>query len=238
MSPEEILEKLHEKWREVEERAQRVLEQFNATLRRLARWVGWLADKIADLWNSKVVPAWSTAVQWVEDHWNQWGAPWLCFGAAGDWRSLVGSPVSARAGLATKGQLDVDTTWKGSAAQAYVDRLGQQESAISAVSEQFTEPIATALVRVGGAIIVWWLGIVLGLGTLVLALIGAGAEAISIVGIELVPPTLVAGWTAFFTGVVVGTATLLAAVLLAKSDMDGARTRLTKYPAGRWPAFG
>ena len=143
MTPQEILEKLHEKWDELMAKAQALLDAFNHTLDRIGRWFGWIAEKAADFWNDHVVPKWQEAVDWMGEHWNVFGAPWLCFGAAGDWRTLVGQPVSERAGPATKGQLEVDTTWKGSAAQRYNDRLTQQEGAIKGVSEQFAETIAS-----------------------------------------------------------------------------------------------
>ena len=62
MSPEEILEKLRQKWQEVEEKATRLLEAFNSTLRKIARFAGWIAEKAANFWNNTVVPAWQRAV--------------------------------------------------------------------------------------------------------------------------------------------------------------------------------
>ena len=170
MTPEEILEKLREKWDELMAKAQALLEAFNNTLDKIGMFAGWIADKAVDFWNDHVVPKWQEAVDWMSLHLNAAGAPWLCFGAAGDWRTLVGQPVSERAGLATKGQLEVDTTWKGSAAQRYNDRLSQQEGAIKGVSEQFAETIASALTKVGAGIIVWWLGIIAGVGVLLICI--------------------------------------------------------------------
>ncbi|WP_377643468.1 hypothetical protein [Oryzobacter terrae] len=238
MSPEEILERLREKWEEVMTKAERLLEAFNDTLDKIARFSGWVAEKAADFWNSKVVPKWQEAVDWMGEHWNVFGAPWLCFGSAGDWRSDVGEPVSGRSGLATRGQLDVDTTWKGSAANRYTERLGQQEAAIKGVSEQFAETIASALVKVGAGIITWWLGIIVGLGILILCLTLATGEAVSVLGLPAVPPTVLTGWGAFIGGLIVGTGTLTTLCLLAKSDMQGARSKLAPYPEGAWPAFG
>jgi hypothetical protein len=238
MSPEEIIEKLREKWEEVEEKATRLLEAFNNTLRKIARFAGWVAEKAANFWNDKVVPAWQKAVDWMAEHWNVFGAPWLCFGAAGDWRTLVGQPVSERAGLATKGQLDVDTTWKGTAASRYNDRLGEQEKALGAVSEQFAETIASSLTKVGGGIITWWIGIIVGTATLIICLSVATGAAVSVFGLPAAPAAVYIGWTAFVTSLIVGTGTLTVLCLLAKSDMEGARTKLAKFPGGAWPAFG
>lgn len=238
MSPEEIIEKLREKWEEVEQKATRLLEAFNDTLRKIARFAGWIAEKAANFWNDKVVPAWQRAVDWMAEHWNVFGAPWLCFGAAGDWRTLVGQPVSERAGLATKGQLDVDTTWKGSAAQRYNDRLGEQEKALGAMSEQFAETIASGLTKVGAGIITWWLGIIVGIGILIICLATATGAAISIVGLPAAPAAVYAGWAAFIGGLITGTGILTALCLNAKGDLEGARTKLSKFPGGEWPAFG
>ena len=109
MSPEEILEKLRTKWEELMAKADRLLEAFNNTLDKIARFAGWIAEKAVEFWNSKVVPKWQEAVDWMGEHWNVFGAPWLCFGKAADWRTDVGQPVSERAGLAAKGQLTSTT---------------------------------------------------------------------------------------------------------------------------------
>src|SRR5688500_6165108 len=180
MSPEEILEKLRQKWEELVAKAERLLEAFNDTLDKISRFFGWVAEKAVEFWNSKVVPKWQQAVDWMSEHWNVFGAPWLCFGSAGDWRGEVGQPVSERSGLAAKGQLDVDTTWKGTAAGRYYDRLGQQENAIKGVSEQFAETIASGLTKVGAGIITWWLGIIVGIGILFICIVTATGEAISV----------------------------------------------------------
>lgn len=238
MTPEEILEKLREKWDELMAKAQALLEAFNNTLDKIGMFAGWIADKAVDFWNNHVVPKWQEAVDWMSLHLNAAGAPWLCFGAAGDWRTLVGQPVSARAGLATKGQLEVDTTWKGSAAQRYNDRLSQQEGAIKGVSEQFAETIASALTKVGAGIIVWWLGIIAGVGVLLICLAVATGEAVSILGLPAVPPTVLAGWATFISGVLIGTGTLTALCLNSKGDLEGVRSKLSGYPEGAWPTFG
>lgn len=238
MSPEEILEKLRTKWEELMVKADRLLEAFNTTLDKIARFAGWIAEKAVDFWNSKVVPKWQEAVDWRGEHWNVFGAPWLCFDKAADWRTDVGQPVSERAGLAAKGQLDVDNTWKGSAATRYNERLSQQESALKGVSEQFAETIASALVKVGAGIITWWLGIIVGIGILVICILTATGEAISVLGLPAVPPTVLAGWGAFIGGLIIGTGALTTLCLLAKSDLQGVRSKLSGYPEAAWPAFG
>lgn len=238
MTPEEILEKLRQKWDDLMAKAQQLLEAFNSTLDKIGRFAGWIADKAVNFWNDHVVPKWQEAVDWMSEHWNVFGAPWLCFGSAGDWRTLVGQPVSERSGLATKGQLEVDTTWKGSAAQRYNDRLGQQEGAIKGVSEQFAETIASALTKVGAGIIVWWLGIIAGVGVLFICLSVATGAAVSILGLPAVPPAVLVGWGAFISGVIIGTGTLTALCLNSKGDLEGVRSKLSGYPEGAWPAFG
>ena len=238
MSPEEILEKLRTKWEELMVKADRLLEAFNTTLDKIARFAGWIAEKAVDFWNSKVVPKWQEAVDWMGEHWNVFGAPWLCFDKAADWRTDVGQPVSERAGLAAKGQLDVDNTWKGTAATRYNERLSQQESALKGVSEQFAETIASALVKVGAGIITWWLGIIVGIGILVICILTATGEAISVLGLPAVPPTVLAGWGAFIGGLIIGTGALTTLCLLAKSDLQGVRSKLSGYPEAAWPAFG
>jgi hypothetical protein len=238
MSPEEILEKLRTKWEELMVKADRLLEAFNDTLDKIARFAGWIAEKAVDFWNSKVVPKWQEAVDWMGEHWNVFGAPWLCFDKAAGWRTDVGQPVSERAGLAAKGQLDVDNTWKGTAATRYNERLSQQESALKGVSEQFAETIASALVKVGAGIITWWLGIIVGIGILVICILTATGEAISVLGLPAVPPTVLAGWGAFIGGLIIGTGALTTLCLLAKSDLQGVRSKLSGYPEAAWPAFG
>ncbi|WP_148232321.1 hypothetical protein [Janibacter sp. HTCC2649] len=238
MTPQEIWAKLVDTWNRLMEKAQVLLEAFNRGLKEVGKWFGWLAEKIANFWNDKVVPKWQEAVDWMSKHLNVFGAPWLCFSQAAQWREHVGSPVSARSGLATKGQLDVDTTWKGSAAQSYVDRLGQQEKAIGGVSTQFAEVIATSLVKVGAGIIVWWVGVVAAIAALIIFHIVAAAAAATVVGAPATPPSALAGWITFISALLVGTAALVALSINAKSDLDGVKNKLSDYPEGAWPTFG
>ena len=94
MTPEEILEKLRQKWDDLMAKAQQLLEAFNNTLDKISRFAGWIAEKAVNFWNDHVVPKWQEAVDWMGEHWNVFGAPWLCFGSAGEWRTLVGQPFS------------------------------------------------------------------------------------------------------------------------------------------------
>ncbi len=106
------------------------------------------------------------------------------------------------------------------------------------MSEQFAETIASALVKVGAGIITWWLGIIVGIGILVICILTATGEAISVLGLPAVPPTVLAGWGAFIGGLIIGTGALTTLCLLAKSDLQGVRSKLSGYPEAAWPAFG
>ena len=151
----------------------------------------------------------------------------------------AGRAAGLRAGRAgDQGGADVDTTWKGSAAQRYNDRLGQQEGAIKGVSEQFAETIASALTKVGAGIIVWWLSIIAAVGVLAICLTVATGAAVSILGLPAVPPAVLIGWGSFIAALIAGTGALTALCLNAKGDLEGVRSKLSGYPEGAWPAFG
>ena len=238
MSPQQLWDQLVAKWNALMQKADALLKAFNAGLDKVAKVVGWIAEKAAQFWNDHVVPKWQEALDWMSKHINVFGAPWDCFSRAASWREDVGRPVSERSGLSTKGQLDVDGNWEGSASQAYQDRLGQQEKAIAGVSTQFAEPIASALTKVGAGIITWWLAIIVGMGVLTICLLTATGAAVSILGLPAVPPAVLLGWAAFIGGLITGTTVLTTLCLNAKGDLSAARNKLTDYPGGAWPTFG
>ncbi len=57
-------------------------------------------------------------------------------------------------------------------------------------------------------------------------------------GLPAVPPAVLTGWAAFIAGVLIGTGALTTLCLLAKSDLNGVRSKLSGYPEAAWPAFG
>ncbi|KGN34996.1 hypothetical protein N802_01015 [Knoellia sinensis KCTC 19936] len=237
MTAEELMQKIRDKYDEFQRKMDDCLEKFNSVVRKIGRFFGWAADKAVDLWNSVVVPLWNKFTNWFADHWNVFGAPWLMYGAADDWRKDVGQVVTPWGGTVTQDTTDVDAYWKGTASDIYVARAKDQVTAFKAVGP-IAEKIAGALDNVALAIIVWWGSIVTAIMAAIAGVLVAAASVATgpgaVVGIPLGVKLAIAG---FFVSVLVGTGVLTGTCLVQKGNLNGALTDMSAFPGSKWPTF-
>ena len=164
--------------------------------------LGWLADKIRDLWNGlmgKIKEFFDPLVEIL----SNLGEPSTVSSKADLWSSNVGSPVSARVALADVGSLAVDDNWKGSAADQYKQKAPLQKTALQNVKTQFTDGISSALKDVSSAIQVFFGLMIAAIGAWIAAIITALGATATIFGIPagiLIAIAAVAGFGAAFWG--------------------------------------
>jgi hypothetical protein len=238
MSPQELLERVHELFDEFFRRMEEVLATFNDIVDKVARFFGWAAEKAVELWNTFVVPLWQKVVDWWNDHANAFGAPWSMYGSATTWRNDVGGQVSRWAGTVTQDTSKVNELWKGTASDGYVARAGEQVTAFKAVAP-IAEKVAGALDNVGTAICVWWASIVAAVIGAIAGIAVAAASVATGPGAAVGIPVGVKAAIAIFIGaLIVGTTALLGTAAVQKGSLTGALTDLSAFPGGRWPTFG
>ena len=144
--------------------------------------LGWLADKIRDLWNGlmgKIKEFFDPLVEIL----SHLGEPSTVSSKADQWSSNVGSPVSARVALADVGSLAVDDNWKGSAADQYKQKAPLQKTALQNIKTQFTDGISSALKDVSSAIQMFFGLMIVAIGAWIAAIITALGATATIFGI-------------------------------------------------------
>src|SRR5690606_27547189 len=105
-------------------------------------------------------------------------------------------PVAARASEADRSQSAVDSHWKGKAADRYAQSLSAQQKALTAVQTKLANPIGPALGSLASALYIFFTVVIGALLTLFIAHTVAAGEAVSILGLPAVPPTLITAYGA------------------------------------------
>ena len=144
--------------------------------------------------------------------------------------------MAERASEADRSQSEVDYEWKGRAADRYAASLGAQHNAMTAVRDKLTSKIGPALGSLASAIYLFYGAVIAAIVILVAALLTATGEAVSVLGLPAVPPTVI-------TAIVAAIAAISAAVLNLRSQATGAEStfqeiadQTSDFGAGSWPA--
>lgn len=232
MGPEAV-DRIMDLLDEVDEKVQSLTDKVNDILSWVPWGLGWVVDKFKDLWNTaldKLGEFWDKVKEFV----SYIGAPWDLDAAKDTWIEL-GGPVAARAGEADRSQSAVDGEWKGKAADRYAMSLGPQGKALSAVQSKLTSVIAPAIGTVAGALYLFYAAVAVAIGAMVVGIVTATGEAVSILGLPAVPPTVIAA---------IGVAILAlgTAVMNLRGAAAGANTEFLKvanetgdFGADGWP---
>ncbi|MGY2704479.1 MULTISPECIES: hypothetical protein [unclassified Nocardioides] len=233
MGPETV-DRIMDLLDEIDEKIQWVTDKVNDILSWVPWGLGWVVDKFKDLWNK--------AMEKLGEFWDKVGeiasnigAPWDLDSAKDAWIE-VGGPVAARASESDRSQSAVDTEWKGRAADRYALSLGPQGKALSAVQSKLTAQIGPALGAVASALYVFYVLTAAALAALVVAIIAAGGETVSIIGLPAVPATILGA-------VVVAIAALASAVINLRAAASGANSTFLQvanetgdFGAENWPS--
>ena len=232
MGPETV-DRIMDLLDEIDEKIQWVTDKVNDILSWVPWGLGWVVDKFKDLWNKamdKMGEFWDKVKEIVSNI----GAPWDLNATKDEWVK-VGGPVAARATESDRSQSTVDAEWKGKAADRYALSLGPQGKALSAVQSKLTAVIGPALGSIATALYIFY-GVVIGaLVILVAAIITAGGETVSIIGLPAVPATILAAAIAAIV-------TIGGAVLNLRGAASGANTTFLQvanetgdFGAENWP---
>ena len=190
----EQIERINQLLDEVQQKLDWLVDRINGLLSHVPFWLEWAVDKFRDLWDwamEKVGQFWDKVAEFV----SYLGQPWDLNDAKERWIQL-GSPVAARAFESDKSQSSVDGAWKGRAADQYANALTAQKAALSSVQSKLTNPMGPALGSLASALYIFF-GVVIGaIVALIVAHGVATGEAVSIIGLPAVPPTLATAYGA------------------------------------------
>jgi hypothetical protein len=170
----------------------------------------------------------------VQEFVSNIGAPWDLDDAKDTWIN-AGGPVAARASEADRSQSAVDTEWKGQAADRYALSLAAQNKALTAVQSKLTSVMGPALGKVSSALYIFYGAVIVAIVALVAGIVFATGEAVSILGLPAVPPTVI-------TAIVVAIGAISAAILNLRGQASDANTEFLKvanetgdFGAQNWP---
>ena len=232
MGPEAV-DRIMDLLDEVDEKVQALTDKVNDILSGVPWGLGWVVDKFKDLWAAamdKLGEFWDKVKEFI----SYIGAPWDLDSAKQEWIEL-GSPVAARATEADRSQSAVDTEWKGQAADRYAMSLGAQGKALTAVQGKLSSVIGPALGSVSTALYIFYGAVAVAIVAMIVGIVTATGEAVSILGLPAVPPTVI---------VAVATAILAlgTAVMNLRGAASGANTEFLKvanetgdFGTDNWP---
>jgi hypothetical protein len=215
MGPEAV-ERIMDLLDEVDQKVQSLTDKVNSILSWVPWGLGWVVDKFMDLWNvamDKLGEFWDKVKEFI----SYIGAPWDLSSTKDQWIELGGT-VAARASEADRSQSAVDTEWKGKAADRYALALAAQGKALAAVQSKLTSAIGPALSSVSIALYAFYAAVVIAIGAMILGIVTATGEAVSVLGLPAVPPTVIAAVIAAI--VALGTATVVLRGVAAGANTD------------------
>ncbi len=232
MGPETV-ERINQLLQEVDEKIESLRNKVNGILDWVPWGLGWVVDKFMSLWDKamdKLGEFWDKVQEFVSNI----GAPWDLDDAKESWIQ-AGGPVAARATEADRSQSAVDTEWKGQAADRYALSLAGQQKALTAVQSKLTSVMGPALGKVSSALYIFYGAVIVAIVALVAGIVFATGEAVSILGLPAVPPTVI-------TAIVVAIGAISAAILNLRGQASDANTEFLKvanetgdFGAQNWP---
>jgi hypothetical protein len=232
MGPEAV-EKILDLLDDVDEKVQSLTDKINDILSWVPWGLGWAVDKFKDLWGmamDKLSEFWDKVKEFV----SYIGAPWDLDSAKDQWISL-GGPVAARATESDRSQSTVDSEWKGQAADKYALSLGAQAKALTAVQGKLTSVIGPALGSISGALYLFYTAVAVAIGAMVVGLVTATGEAVSILGLPAVPPTVIAAIGVAILALGTATMNLRGAAAGANTEFLNVAAETGDFGADNWP---
>jgi hypothetical protein len=232
MGPEAV-ERIMDLLDEVDEKVQSLTDKVNDILSWVPWGLGWVVDKFRDLWD-KAMDKLSEFWDKVREFLSYIGAPWDLDSAKEEWIGL-GAPVAARASEADRSQSAVDAEWKGRAADRYALSLGPQGKALSSVQSKLTSKIGPALGSVATALYVFYGAVVVAIVAMIVGIVTATGEAVSILGLPAVPPTVIVAVAAAILAIGTATMNLRGAASNANTEFLNVAAETGDFGAENWP---
>jgi hypothetical protein len=230
---EELIEKLRQLLTEVEQKIDHLVDNINGLLDWVPWGLGWAVDKFKDLWN-KAMDKLGEFWDFIRPIMILIGRPWDISSAQTDWNT-VGSNVSGEVVTATDGELSVDDNWTGTAAEQYKKALANQKAALTAIKTTFTDKIAPALAGMVSALYTFYVGVGVAIAALVIGILAATGEAVSILGLPAVPPTVLVAIVVAIGAILKTGFDLRSAAASANATLSTLKGEQTAFGHDNWP---
>ena len=233
MGPEAVT-RINDLLDDVDEKMAALTDKINGILDWVPWGLGWAVDQFMKLWDvamEKVSDFW----EMVTDFLGYIGQPWDLNAAADDWAE-VGGPVAERGVEASRSQSEVDTNWKGKAADRYSFALADQQKAITAVRDKLTSQIGPPLSDLATALYIFFGAVIGAVVILVATIVTATGEAVSILGLPAVPPTVIAGFAAAIVAIGAAILNLRASASSANTTFKNIQEARSDFGAENWPS--
>lgn len=218
---------------EVQEKLDWLVDKINGLLSHVPFYLEWAVNKFRDLWDwaiEKVGQFWDKVVEFV----GYLGQPWDLNDARNRWIEL-GSPVAARASESDKSQSEVDSAWKGRAADKYANALTAQKLALASVQAKLANPMGPALGSLASALYIFFAVVIGVIVALIIAHGVATAEAVSILGLPAVPPTVATAYGAAIVALIGAIANLNNAASSSSTVFRQVAAETADYGTNNWP---
>lgn len=221
---------------EIEARFEELRNAVNDVLRRVPGWAAWIGDRIHEAWDYMCEQA-QRFWNWLSGILGNMGDPGKLSSTGSAWNNSVGGPVSAKVQVAEAGNLEVDDTWEGKAADRYRARISLHKTALDKVKSSMTDGLSSALDTVKTAIYIFWGALAAALAILVGGLITAIGSTSTVFAAPAGPFIAAAAILGCLTSMTIGGYKL-------RSDCRTARNTLeqkvinesTGFLGGHWPA--
>jgi len=208
----------------------------NTVLGKVPGWAAWIGDRIRDAWDYMCEQA-QKFWRWLSGIVTNRGDPGQLTATGSTWNSAVGGPVSAQVQVAEAGNLEVDDTWSGTAADRYRERISLHKTALDKIKSSMTDGLSSALDTVRVGIIIFWIALGAALAVLVGGILGAILTTATVFGAPAAP--FIAG-----AAILVCLTSMTAGGFKLKSDCRSARNTLEQkvinessgFLDGHWPA--
>jgi hypothetical protein len=230
---EELIEKLRQLLTEVEQKIDHLVDKVNGILDWVPWGLGWVVDRFKDLWN-KAMDKLGEFWDFISPIMILIGRPWDISSAQTDWNT-VGSDVSGEVVTATDGELSVDDNWTGTAADQYKKALANQKAALTAIKTTFTDKIAPALAGMVSALYTFYVGVGVAIAALVIGILAATGEAVSILGLPAVPPTVLIAIVVAIGAILKTGFDLRSAAASANATLSTLKGEQTAFGRDNWP---
>jgi len=229
------VQRIHELLDEVQQKFDALVGTVNNVLSHVPFLLRWAADKFLDWWNGSVVPRWHDFWAEVGQFLSYLGAPWVLESRQDAWAD-VGAPVAVRATESDRSASDVDFEWTGQAADRYSLSLGAQRSALAGVLDNLTSRIGPALGSVASALYIFYAAVVAAVIAVVAGIVAATGEAVTVLGLPLVPPTVLTALGVAIVAIGAAVTNLRGQASGAASTFADIANETSSFGPGDWPA--
>lgn len=222
-----MIERIYKLWRDF-------IDTVNRTLARVPDVLSWVRDRLLEAWDGLTAKA-NEFFAKIGELLERFGDPFQVGDVASRWNPEIGAPAAAAAAEVTTGQLYADDgQWVGSTADAYRNRVSEQQATLNAIRDEIAVKVASSLNSMQIAMWTFYTALAGALATFIACLVGGLASAATIFGLPATPFIIGAGFVVAIAAIT-GAGFLFGAH--ASTQADALRTTLTSAKVTKWPNF-